>query len=167
MRTILVSSCFLLLLAGCSNNSASNTEKEATTTAAQDKPSPTIDTPAANPVVAPEKPVAGWQGVQEITDASFTQKVMSNPGLTIVDFNATWCGPCKKLKPIFNKAAEKFSGRASFASIDTDANPTVSMLYKVESIPLLLFFKEGKIVNRITGLPDAAELDAAVEKALL
>jgi thioredoxin 1 len=167
MRTILVSSCFLLLLAGCSNNSASNTEKEATTTV-QNKPATTTDTPAAKPAAAAtEKSVAGWQGVQEITDASFTQKVMSNPGLTIVDFNATWCGPCKKLKPIFAKAAEKFSGRASFASIDTDANPTVSMLYKVESIPLLLFFKEGKIVNRITGLPDAAEFDAAVEKALL
>ncbi len=164
MRTIIVSYCFLLLLAGCSNNSTSNTEKETST--AQDKPAPIVDTPAANPVAAPEKSVAGWQGVQEISDASFTQKVMSNPGLTIVDFNATWCGPCKKLKPIFAKAAEKFSGKASFASIDTDANPTVSMLYKVESIPLLLFFKEGKIVNRITGLPDAAEFDAAVEKAL-
>jgi thioredoxin 1 len=165
MRTILVSSCFLLLLSACSNNSESTAEKETTTLPVNMAPS--VDTPAAKPVTAPEKSVAAWQGVQEITDASFTQKVMSNPGLTIVDFNATWCGPCKKLKPIFNKAAEKFSGRASFASIDTDANPTVSMLYKVESIPLLLFFKKGKIVNRITGLPDAAELDAAVEKALL
>jgi thioredoxin 1 len=164
MRKIFIMPCFLLLLAACSNNSASNTEKETTTV--QDKPAPTADTPAAKPVAAPEKSVAGWQGVQEITDASFTQKILSNPGLTIVDFNATWCGPCKKLKPIFTKAAEKFSGQASFASIDTDANPTVSMLYKVESIPLLLFFKEGKIVNRITGLPDAAEFDAAVEKAL-
>jgi thioredoxin 1 len=154
----------LLFLSACGNNSASTPEKDPTTV--QNNPVPPADTPAAKPVTAPEKSVTAWQGVQEITDAAFTKKVLSNPGLTIVDFNATWCGPCKKLKPIFNKAAEKFSGRASFASIDTDANPTVSMLYKVESIPLLLFFKEGKIVNRITGLPDAAEFDAAVEKAL-
>jgi thioredoxin 1 len=160
MRTIFLISVTSLLLAGCSNTDKKAPEKQATQTA------PPADTPAAKPVTAPEKPVTGWQGVQEITDAVFTQKVLSNPGLTIVDFNATWCGPCKKLKPIFNKAAEKFSGRASFASIDTDANPTVSALYKVQSIPLLLFFKEGKIVNSINGLPDAAEFDAAVEKAL-
>jgi thioredoxin 1 len=156
--------CFLLLLASCSNNSASAPEKDVTTT--QKSTAAPADSPNAKPEPAPQKSVAGWQGVQEITDASFTQKVLSNPGLTIVDFNATWCGPCKKLKPIFTKAAEKFSGRASFASIDTDANPTVSALYKVQSIPLLLFFKEGKMVNSITGLPDAAEFDAAVEKAL-
>ncbi len=164
MRRIFLIPCFLLLLTSCSNNSTSIPEKDPPTV--QNTPVPPVDTPAAKPVSTPQKSVTAWQGVQEITDASFTQKVLSNPGLTIVDFNAVWCGPCKKLKPIFAKAAEKFSGKASFASIDTDASPTVSMLYKVESIPLLLFFKEGKIVNRITGLPDAAEFDAAVEKAL-
>jgi thioredoxin 1 len=166
MRTLLVSSCLTLVLAGCgNNNSTSTTEKEPTpTTTVQNTPA--ADTPASKPTSAPEKSVAAWKGVEEITDASFTKKVLSNPGLTVVDFNATWCGPCKVLKPIFKEASSSFSGKASFASIDTDANPTVTTLYNVQSIPLLLFFKEGKIVNKIIGLVSAAELNKAIEQAL-
>jgi thioredoxin 1 len=70
------------------------------------------------------------------------------------------------LKPIFNKAASDYEGKASFASIDVDESPTVSEQYKVQSIPLLLFFKDGKVVNSMLGLMSAKELYAAVEKHL-
>jgi thioredoxin 1 len=164
MRRFFLIPGFLLLLTGCSNNSASAPEKETTTI--QNTPIPSADTPAAKSVTAPEKTVAGWQGVQEITEANFTQKVLSNPGLTVVDFNATWCGPCKTLKPLFKKAADNFAGKASFASIDVDQNPTVSQQYQVQSIPLLLFFKDGKIVNKSIGLLGAAALNKAIESFL-
>ena len=68
------------------------------------------------------------------------------------------------LKPIFNKAANDFAGKASFASIDVDENPTVSEKYKVQSIPLLLFFKGGKVVKSIVGLVSAKEVYTAIEK---
>jgi thioredoxin 1 len=124
------------------------------------------DSSTANQRAPAPATTAAWEGVKEVNDAVFAQKVLNNPGLTIVDFNATWCGPCKMLKPIFNKAAIDFAGKASFASIDTDENPTVSEQYKVQSIPLLLFFKDGKVVSSIVGLVSAKEIYAAIAKNL-
>ena len=156
-----------MVLAAC-NNTGDNKEvanKEVTT----DKPAvtanPAPDTTAqAAPATTAPAATAAWKGVQEISDAAFAEKVLNNPGLTVVDFNATWCGPCKMLKPIFNKAANDFAGKASFASIDVDENPTVSEKYKVQSIPLLLFFKGGKVVKSIVGLVSAKEVYTAIEK---
>jgi thioredoxin 1 len=161
MRTILVSSCFALLLAGCNNNNTATTEK------VTPPPAATVDTPAQKPAVPdPEAKTTAWQGVQEITDNEFEKKVLKNTGLTVVDFNATWCGPCKLLAPIYKKSADQFAGKASFASMDVDQNPTVSQQYQITSIPLLLFFKDGKIVNKIVGLVNGAELNKAIEKYL-
>jgi thioredoxin 1 len=167
-KTILSCVAAVMVLAAC-NNEASNKEAAASNPAA--KEAPILDTSKATPVPAttPEPApatTAAWKGVQEINDAAFADKVLNNPGLTIVDFNATWCGPCKMLKPIFDKAAKDFSGKASFASIDVDENPAVSEKYKIQSIPLLLFFKGGKVVKSIIGLVSAKEIYAAVEKNL-
>jgi len=150
-----------LLLAACNNDSEKPAKTDATTqTAAPAQPEPAkVDSPAAaTPAV--------WAGVQEVTDAAFEQKVLKNPGLTIVDFSAVWCGPCKVLKPLFKEAASSYEGKASFATIDVDENPTVSEQYKVQSIPLLLFFKNGKVVHKIVGLISAKELNSAIDKAL-
>jgi thioredoxin 1 len=163
MRKIFVLPCLLLLLGGCGNNDTVKEEKQPEKPTVQTTPAPLpADAPAA-----PKAAAAAWKGVAEISDAVFAQKVINNPGVTIVDFNATWCGPCKLLKPVFDKAAEDFAGKASFASIDVDQNPAVSEQYKVQSIPLLLFFKNGKVVHQIIGLTSKKELYAAVEKAML
>ncbi len=165
-KTILSCVAAVMVLAAC-NNEASNKEAAASNPAA--KEAPLLDTSKATPVPDPT-PVpapattAAWKGVKEINDAAFGDKVINNPGLTVVDFNATWCGPCKMLKPIFDKAANDFSGKASFASIDVDENPTVSEKYKIQSIPLLLFFKGGKVVKSIEGLVSAKEIYTAIEK---
>jgi thioredoxin 1 len=160
MRTILVSSCFILLLSGCGNNDTATAEKEPPKI-------PAAEAPAPKPVaVVTESKTAAWKGVQEITDAEFNSKVLKNTGLTVVDFNATWCGPCKALKPLFDKASDKFAGKASFASMDVDQNPAVSQQFQIQSIPLLLFFKEGKVVNKIIGLVSGAELNKAIEQSL-
>lgn len=158
-KTIVSSIAAVMMLAACNNEG----NKEVAADKPTEKITATPDTAQAAPSPAPAT-TAAWKGVQEISDAAFSDKVINNPGLTVVDFNATWCGPCKMLKPIFDKAATDFSGKASFASMDVDANPIVSEKYKIQSIPLLLFFKDGKVVKSIEGLVSAKEIYTAIEK---
>lgn len=81
----------------------------------------------------------------------------------IVDFSATWCPPCRQLKPIFEKLAEDFRGRITFVTIDVDDNPEISSSYGVTNIPTLLFIdKEGQIQNTIVGFQDRDQLLAAI-----
>lgn len=81
----------------------------------------------------------------------------------IVDFSATWCPPCRQLKPIFEKLAEDFRGRITFVTIDVDENPELSQAYGVQSIPMMVFLnKDGQIQNTIVGFQDRDQLLAAI-----
>ena len=81
----------------------------------------------------------------------------------IVDFSATWCPPCKALKPIFEKLAEEFRGRLSFVTVDVDQNPEISQAYGVINIPTLIFLdKDGQIQNTIVGFQNRDQLLAAI-----
>ncbi|MCH5228452.1 MAG: thioredoxin fold domain-containing protein [Muribaculaceae bacterium] len=81
----------------------------------------------------------------------------------IVDFSATWCPPCRQLKPIFEKLAEDFRGRISFVTIDVDENPELSQAYGVQSIPMMVFLnKDGQIQDTIIGFQDRDQLLAAI-----
>lgn len=82
---------------------------------------------------------------------------------TIVDFSASWCPPCQKLKPIFAKLEEEFKDRINFVTIDVDNNPELSQAYSVQSIPMLVFLnKDGEIQNTIVGFRDRDQLLAAI-----
>lgn len=80
-------------------------------------------------------------------------KIVPQNGLpTIVDFSASWCPPCRQLKPIFEKLSEEFKGRINFVTIDVDANPEISQSYGVQSIPMLIFMdKTGQVKNTLVG----------------
>lgn len=81
----------------------------------------------------------------------------------IVDFSATWCPPCRQLKPIFEKLAEEFRGRVTFVTIDVDQNPELSQAYGVQSIPMMVFLnKDGQIQNTLIGFQDRDQLLAAI-----
>lgn len=81
----------------------------------------------------------------------------------IVDFSATWCPPCRQLKPIFEKLAEDFKGRIDFVTIDVDEQPELSQAYGVQSIPMMVFLnKDGQIQNTIVGFQDRDQLLAAI-----
>ena len=81
----------------------------------------------------------------------------------IVDFSATWCPPCKQLKPIFEKLAEDFRGRIDFVTVDVDENPELSQAYAVQSIPMMVFLnKDGQIQNTIVGFQNRDQLLAAI-----
>ncbi|MDR1267604.1 MAG: thioredoxin [Holosporales bacterium] len=81
--------------------------------------------------------------VQQITDETFAQEVLENPGLVLVDFYADWCGPCRVLVPILEEIAEQFSNHLKVCKINIDQSPKIPVQYDVMSVPTLLLFKGG------------------------
>jgi len=101
--------------------------------------------------------------VKHITQGEFASQVTSAGGAVVVDFYATWCGPCRALAPMVEKAAGAFSAKVKFFKVNIDESPGLAQNFQVEAIPTLLFFKDGQLKNRITGLPAEAELTAKLE----
>ncbi len=89
---------------------------------------------------------------QAVTDADFEEKVEKGEGLTIVDFWATWCGPCRMIAPILDQLASEYADKGvTVTKLDVDANIKTATRFNVRSIPMLLFFKDGKVVDQIVG----------------
>jgi thioredoxin 1 len=96
-----------------------------------------------------------------ITDKNFEQEVLRSAGIMLVDFWAPWCGPCQMMGPIIEEVAKEFEGRIKVYKLNVDENPKTASDYEILSIPTLKFFKEGKIVDEMTGLKPK---DMLVEK---
>lgn len=103
------------------------------------------------------------QGITELTDATFTDAIAS--GITLVDFWAPWCGPCRMQGPIIDKVAEQTQGRAKVAKVNIDAAPGVAAQHGVQSIPTLIVFKDGQAVQQFVGVRPEADLINAIEAA--
>ena len=101
-----------------------------------------------------------------VTDATFDSEVTQAQGLVLVDFWATWCGPCRAIAPTLDALAKDYAGRAKIAKLDTDANQATSMRFNVRSIPTILFFKDGKHVDTVVGAMPRAALEARMTKHL-
>ncbi len=86
-----------------------------------------------------------------LTDANFNDNVVNSDKPVLVDFWATWCGPCRAIAPTIEQVANEFDGRALVGKVDVDENPDVAMQYGVRSIPTLLFFKDGQVVDQLIG----------------
>ena len=104
--------------------------------------------------------------VQEITISNFDSEVLNSDKLTIVDFFADWCGPCRKLGPIMEEVENDLSGRAKFAKINTDDNIEAAKKYQVSGLPTLLVFKNGEVVERMVGLMPKSSIITNKEKHL-
>jgi thioredoxin 1 len=96
--------------------------------------------------------------VTNVTTDSFEQDVLQAKGLVMVDFWATWCGPCKIVGPIVEELATEFDGKATFAKINTDENPDLASRFSIRGIPTLMFFKGGKNVDQLVGAVPKAQL---------
>ena len=96
----------------------------------------------------------------EVTDADFATAIEQHEGLAVVDFWATWCGPCRMVSPILDQLAAEYAGQVKVAKLDVDANIQTATRFNVRSIPTILFFKGGKLVDHVIGAVPKAHLDA-------
>jgi thioredoxin 1 len=88
----------------------------------------------------------------EITDQTFQEIVLGSDKPVLVDFWATWCGPCRMLGPIVEEVAKDFEGKAIVGKVDVDNNQQVSLDYGIRNIPTVLIFKNGEVVDKIVGV---------------
>jgi thioredoxin 1 len=91
--------------------------------------------------------------IRPLTEASFQQEIAS--GVTLVDFHADWCGPCRMLAPVLEQVAKEIKGKAHIAKVDIDAEQKIASQFQITSVPTLILFKDGKEVNRLIGLRNA------------
>ncbi len=97
-------------------------------------------------------------GPVEVSDASFAEQVLSSNKPVLVDFWATWCGPCRMVAPVLEEIAAEKSEQLTVAKLDVDANPETARSFQVVSIPTLILFKNGEPVKRIVGAKGKAAL---------
>jgi thioredoxin 1 len=101
-----------------------------------------------------------------VSDKTFDQEVLKSQTPVLVDFWATWCGPCKMIAPVLEQIATEKDGALKIAKLDVDENPDTAMKYGVQSIPTLLVFKDGQEVSRIVGYHSKAQLVQKLDKAI-
>jgi thioredoxin 1 len=87
----------------------------------------------------------------ELTDTNFQDKVISSDKLTIVDFWAEWCGPCRAIGPVIEELSKEYDGKINVGKVNVDHNPQLSINYGITSIPAILFIKGGKVVDKLVG----------------
>lgn len=87
----------------------------------------------------------------EITDASFKSDILESDKLSVIDFWAVWCGPCKMVSPIIDQLHGEYGDQVNVGKLDVDNNPDTSMKYGVRSIPTVLFIKNGEVVDKVVG----------------
>ncbi|MEE9439505.1 MAG: thioredoxin [Saprospiraceae bacterium] len=98
----------------------------------------------------------------EFTDSNFEEKALSG-GVSVVDFWAEWCGPCRLIGPIIDDLSKEYEGKAMIGKVNVDENPEISMKYRVSSIPTILFIKDGEVVDKHVGTATKATLISKIE----
>jgi thioredoxin 1 len=88
---------------------------------------------------------------KEFNDANFQSDVLASDKLTVVDFWAEWCGPCRAIGPVIEELSKEYDGKINVGKVNVDNNPQVSMSYGITSIPAILFIKGGKVVDKLVG----------------
>ena len=99
--------------------------------------------------------------VQELNESDFAQTV--SKGLTVVDFWAPWCGPCRMMAPVLDELAQR-NNELAIAKVNVDENPALAVQFSVQAIPLLVFVKDGQEVERFVGMQSVESLSDAIKK---
>jgi thioredoxin 1 len=102
-------------------------------------------------VLALSSPEVCFMPTLKVTDETFMDEVVKAPGLVLVDFWATWCGPCKAMAPILEEVSNELTGKVTIAKLDVDENPGVATFFEIVSVPTLKMFKGGKVSSEEIG----------------
>lgn len=101
-----------------------------------------------------------------VTDDSFDQEVLKSEIPAVVDFWATWCGPCRMIAPIIEELGNDYDGKAKMCKLDVDNNQQIAMRYGIRSIPTVLIFKGGEVVDTIIGAVPRAQIEERLKNHL-
>jgi len=104
--------------------------------------------------------------LSHVTDDSFEEDVLKASGPVLVDFWATWCGPCKMIAPVLEDLAEEYAGKLKICKLDVDANPITAPKYNVKGIPTLIIFKNGNAEAKKVGAMSKSQLAAFIESTI-
>jgi thioredoxin 1 len=102
----------------------------------------------------------------QFTDANFQESALSNKGVTVVDFGAEWCGPCRIIAPIIEELATEYGDTALIGKMDVDDNPEISTKYGIRNIPTLLFLRDGEVIDKHIGLMTKQGLKNKLDAAM-
>ena len=105
-------------------------------------------------------------GIMDISDSSFDEEILQNEQPAVVDFWAPWCGPCKAIGPVIEDLAGTYGSQIKFAKCNVDDNPATPGKYGIKAIPTLIFFKDGKVVDQITGMVAKTKLEDTIKGIL-
>lgn len=110
--------------------------------------------------------MAESNNITTVTDANFQSEIANNDGLSMVDFWASWCGPCRLIAPFVEQLADEYAGKVKVAKLDVDANQRTAAQFGVRSIPTVLFFKNGQVVDQVVGAVPKPALDRKIQEHL-
>ncbi|MGD8542350.1 MAG: thioredoxin [Desulfobacteraceae bacterium] len=106
------------------------------------------------------------EGVMEIQDSSFDAEVLKSDKPVLVDFWAPWCGPCRAIAPVIDELVAVYGDRVKFTKCNVDDNPVTPGKFGIKAIPTLIFFKEGSLVEQVTGMVAKSKLEETIKSIL-
>jgi len=102
-----------------------------------------------------------------VDESNFDETVLQAKTPVLLDFWATWCGPCRRIAPIIEELSEEYDGKVAFGKVDTDQNPSITNKYGIKSIPTLLIFKDGKLMSSMVGFQTKDKIKKSLDAVIV